>query len=458
MSIKFINKFVDLLVTNKDFYKKYFTYSIPVLVATLLSSILDMIEAIILSRAEPAYIATLNVTSPFFLMTTLIFSSFHVTATALISQYYGENNIEKAKKTAGFLIVISNIFVLTVVTIILLNLNKIVNVLVDKENIQYYAKDYLTIKFIGLIFFFNTNLINTIFRSFLEFYKPFYIMISTVIVNFILDILFIFGYCGFPKMGIRGAAWGYSLSFAPCAGILYILLFTDRNRKPLFSNIVQFGRVITKKVLKILLPALVEPLVIQSAYLLFSAYINRLPLVQITAHRIAIYIESITFIPGFTLSQIIQPIAGYYLGKKDIKGLKKMVILINILIFSFMTTLGILFFIFPSVFSNIFTSNREIHKFSNVCIQIAFFEQPFLAITFVYLNFMRGLGLNKLTLLVSASGVWLVRIPVTYLFIFVLNLDIRYIWFLTIFDWLIRSLLFTLIYNTKSFYSNLLKN
>lgn len=456
MQYNYVKKLINTFTQNKEFYKQYFTYSLPALITIVISSALDMTEAILLGKAQSIYIAVLNVTSPFFMMASLIFAAFPTAAIAIISKYYGEKDIERARKTAGLFIYISNIFLLCLIIVIILNLEVIICVLVNKRELQQYAKEYLKVKFIGLIFFCNNNLIAAIFKSFLEFYKPFYITVSAIILNFVLDIILIFGYFGLPALGITGAAYGYAISFFLASIIMYLVLFSDKQSKPLFHNIFSFFKEIWKKLYPILFPALSEPIFIQSGYIVFNALINRLDVAQITAHRIAIYIESITFIPGFTLSQVIQPISGYYFGKKDEIGLRKTVRLVEILVLLLMLTMGSTFLLFPFIYANIFTNNKEIFHYTTTCIQFAFFEQPFLALAFVYLNFMRGLGLNSQTLVVSILGVWGIRLPLTYLCIFVGGADIRYIWLITIIDWLIRSTLFIYLYNRKSFYKKLL--
>lgn len=458
MLYKYIKKLINIITENKEFYKKYFTYSFPMLVTMVVSSILDMVEAILLSRANNIYIATLNVTSPFFMMASLIFAAFPTAAVAIISKYYGENELEKARKTGGLFIYLANLFLFAFVLLVLLSLNTVVNIMVSKKELQEYAKRYLQVKFIGLIFFSNSNLGGAIFRSFLEFYKPFYITISVIILNFVLDIILIFGYFGLPQLGIVGAAYGYTISFFLGSIGMYTALFSDKKTKPLFCHLFTFFKEIRKKLFNILLPALSEPLFIQTGYITFNALINRLDISQITAHRIAIYIESITFIPGFTLSQVIQPVSGYYFGKRDESGLRKTVRLVELLILIFMVTVGSTFLFFPLFYTGIFTRLEEVSYYTASCIQFAFFEQPFLALTFVYLNFMRGLGLNSLTLLVSIFGVWCVRLPLTYLCIFVWRLDIRYIWIITIVDWCVRSLLFIYLYNKRSFYPRLFRS
>ncbi len=458
MHSNYIQRLINLVTQNKEFYKKYFSYSLPVLIITIVASVLDMIEAILLGKSNAVYMAVLNVTSPFFMMVSLISAAFPTAATAFISKYYGEKDMEKAKKTAWFFIVIVNLFLLFIVTITILNLKFIISILVDKKELQDYAYKYLKIKLIGIIFFANSQLVSAIFKSFLEFYIPFYINFVAILINFSLDVVLIFGYLGFPKLGIVGAAYGYMTSFFLASIVIYFVLLRNEQYKPIFTNIIQFFKQIRTKLYNILLPAISEPLFIQTGYIVFNALINRMDISQISAHRTAMFIESITFIPGFALSQVIQPLSGYYLGKKDEEGLRKTVKLVGILVIMLMTSIGSTFFLFPKIYAGIFTKDKVVSDYASICAQIAFFEQPFLALTFVYLNFMRGLGLNSLSLIVSSFGVWIIRLPMAYLCIFIWRLDIRYIWIIALFDWLTRSILFVIIYNNKKFFSKILKS
>ncbi len=63
----------------------------------------------------------------------------------------------------------------------------------------------------------------------------------------------------------------------------------------------------------------------------------------------------------------------------------------------------------------------------------------------VYNGFMRSAGYRRAPMTVSFVGIWLVRVPLAFLFGWVLHLEIHFIWFAIALDQIVRlALSFTL--------------
>lgn len=75
-----------------------------------------------------------------------------------------------------------------------------------------------------------------------------------------------------------------------------------------------------------------------------------------------------------------------------------------------------------------------------VCVMAAAFEQPTLALAYVFAGALRGAGDTRWPMYATILGVWVFRMPLVYLWIHVWGYSIFGVWVITAIDFLIRSL------------------
>src|SRR5205085_8938290 len=90
------------------------------------------------------------------------------------------------------------------------------------------ALSFLRVSFIGLVFNFSFFVFQSIMRGIGNVTMPVYIVFGTVILNFVLDPLYIFGWGPIKGQGVMGAALA-TLSTKSIACIIgFIILFRGR--------------------------------------------------------------------------------------------------------------------------------------------------------------------------------------------------------------------------------------
>ena len=87
-----------------------------------------------------------------------------------------------------------------------------------------YVEAYMSVWYLGVPFVLFPMIGNNIIRATGDTFTPGMIMLSSGVINAILDPLFIFGYASFPAMGIRGAAVATVISRGVSFGIIAYVL------------------------------------------------------------------------------------------------------------------------------------------------------------------------------------------------------------------------------------------
>jgi putative MATE family efflux protein len=279
---------------------------------------------------------------------------------------------------------------------------------------------------------------NAILRGMGETRGPFLISTFSNGLALVISYMLIFGH-GAPVMGPYGAAWGWIVTqFA--GGILVLVALAVNERVRLRPELVfRYKPEAVSRIMAISMPAALEQLAMQGGRIVFTFLLAGVGAVQFAAHQIAVQAESISFMPGFGFSVAAMTLTGMYLGKGLPHRATQYVWLTNKLAFWGMAAMSGFFLLFARPLTALFIADPAVVEWGAACVMIAALEQPTIAITFVLGGALRGAGDTRWPMYVTTAGVWLVRIPLVYLFVVVWRYDVIAAWYITAFDFLLRS-------------------
>ncbi|NLA26583.1 MAG: hypothetical protein GX878_04235, partial [Firmicutes bacterium] len=83
----------------------------------------------------------------------------------------------------------------------------------------------------------------------------------------------------------------------------------------------------------------------------------------------------------------------------------------------------------------------EVMSLGIACLRIAAVEQPFIAIAYTLAGALKGAGDTRGPLMAGFIASYLVRVPLVYVAIYVLELGITYIWWITALQYLVTTLI-----------------
>lgn len=257
-------------------------------------------------------------------------------------------------------------------------------------------------------------------------------------LNIAVSYLTIFG-IGLPAAGVYGAAWGI-VTGQLTGGIAAVAVLM---RQPLIhlnlKDMAAYRPEDVRRILQISLPAGLEQLAMQGGRVAFTFLLAGVGPVQFAAHQIAMQVESISFLPGFAFSVAAMTLVGQSLGRKIPHRAEQYARLTRTMAMGLMTGLGVIFIFFSRPLTSLFIQDPAVIEWGSACVMIAAAEQPTLALYYVMAGALRGAGDTKWPMYVTTVGVWLVRIPLVYLFIEVWGYPITAAWWITALDFLLRS-------------------
>ena len=351
-----MNKTTEL--GSAPIHKLLFKYALPAIIAMTATSLYNIVDSIYIGHGCGALaLGALTVAKPFMDICAAFGSLVGVGASSLLAIYLGEKDYEKANRVLGNVIVLNIILSAIVMAIGLIWLDPILMAFGASEDTLVYAHEYMEIILYGNILTHIYFGLNAMLRSAGH---PRFSMTATivaVVINVILDPIFIFGL----DMGVRGAALATVLSQA-VAVIWQFTKFLDKNELIRFHRgIWRLNKHITVRALAIGM----SPFLYNIAHCFVVIIINN----QLKAFggdlAIASYgvINRLTFVFAMIvmgLNQGMQPIAGYNYGARHYDRMLRSFYLTCLYATGVMGIAFILGECFPEAMTRIFTHDGEL--------------------------------------------------------------------------------------------------
>lgn len=209
-------------------FKNLIKIGIPILGSQLSYMLMGTTDTIVAGRASSADLAGLGVGSAIFNTIWFLIAGVIFAVTPIVAQLFGAKKYEKIGKKLREILWIA-FFLGFIVCIILFFMGNILFYLPIDESITSISSSYLKALSLGIIFM----TIFTTLRCYSEgmaLTRPvFYIAFTGMLLNIPLDIIFVYGYFGVPKLGGVGCGIATTLvSFLMMITLIIYIKFSDK--------------------------------------------------------------------------------------------------------------------------------------------------------------------------------------------------------------------------------------
>lgn len=370
-----------------------------------------------------------------------IFASFCGAKVALLARAVGEGDLPRAKRIAEATLAVTLIAGIAVAAAGFAVASPLAHCLGLEAEVAAVAARYLRIMFLGAPFLFLLINHKFILRASGDTKSPFYATCVALALVAALDPILIFGLFGAPRMGVEGAAVALVVaSFFPFL-VLRSLLARRADLCPSFAGALRPDRVELARLFRVGFPAILEPLVTQGGYLVFIRMVASLGTVPFAGHEVALTVESVSFMPGFGFALAASILVGQSLGRGKARLAQAAALEAVRQAALVMTSVGLLFLLFPAQIARLFTNDPEVIAAAALCIRLAFLEQTSLGIAMVCAGVHRGAGDTKKPLYTALLSSWCLRIPLTAALTGPFGLGLTGVWIATAADWGLRATL-----------------
>lgn len=384
-------------------------YAVPAIIAMTASSLYNMVDSIFIGHGVGTMaISGLALTFPLMNLAAAFGSLVGVGAATLISVKLGQKDYDTAQRVLGNVFVLNILLGVAFTVIVMAFLDPILYFFGGSDETVGYARDYMYIILLGNTITHLYLGLNAVLRSSGHPQKAMYATIATVIINTILDPVFIYGF----GWGIRGAA--IATIVAQIISLMWQLwIFSSK------EELLHFHRGIFRLKRKIVFDSLaigMSPFLMNMAACFIVILINQGLKkyggdLAIGAFGIVNRLVFIIVMIVMGLNQGMQPIAGYNFGAKQYERVTK-TLKLTIIYATGVTTFGfIIGMLFSDTVVGIFTSDAELIELSAKGVRIVVMFFPIIGFQMVTANFFQSIGMASKAIFLSLTRQMVVLLP-----------------------------------------------
>ena len=384
-------------------------YAVPAIIAMTASSLYNMVDSIFIGHGVGTMaISGLALTFPLMNLAAAFGSLVGVGAATLISVKLGQKDYDTAQRVLGNVFVLNILLGVAFTVIVMAFLDPILYFFGGSDETVGYARDYMYIILLGNTITHLYLGLNAVLRSSGHPQKAMYATIATVIINTILDPVFIYGF----GWGIRGAA--IATIVAQIISLMWQLwIFSSK------EELLHFHRGIFRLKRKIVFDSLaigMSPFLMNLAACFIVILINQGLKkyggdLAIGAFGIVNRLVFIIVMIVMGLNQGMQPIAGYNFGAKQYERVTK-TLKLTIIYATGVTTFGfIIGMLFSDTVVGIFTSDAELIELSAKGLRIVVMFFPIIGFQMVTANFFQSIGMASKAIFLSLTRQMVVLLP-----------------------------------------------
>lgn len=384
-------------------------YAVPAIIAMTASSLYNIIDSIFIGHGVGALaISGLALTFPLMNLSAAFGSLVGVGAATLLSVRLGQKDYESANLILGNVVLLNVIIGILFTVVGLLFLEPTLYFFGGSEQTLPYAYDFMEIILIGNVITFLFMGLNAVLRSSGQPQQAMYATIGTVVINTILNPLFIFGF----KWGIQGSAIATVTS--QTIMLLWQLRFFSKDTHFLHFN--KAGMRLKRKIVSDTISIGLSPFLMNAAACVIVILINQGLKryggdLAIGAYGIVNRVVFIFIMIVIGLNQGMQPIAGYNYGAKQYQRVSE-VLRKTIIWACLVTTTGfVLGELFPHVIASIFTTDEELIDLSSFGLRIVVLFFPLVGFQMVTSNFFQSIGMPGKAIFLSLTRQMIFLVP-----------------------------------------------
>lgn len=396
--------------------KLLFNMAIPMVVSMLMQALYNIVDSAFVGMYSTHALEAVSIAFPIQNLMIAFATGTGVGINALLSRHLGEKKFEAVDTTANtglFLAICSYIFFAILgLTIV----RPFFSMQSDIAEVVNYGEEYLTVILLCGFGIFgeitNERLLQATGRTV-------YSMITQgtgAVLNIILDPIMIFGYCGMPALGVKGAA--IATVIGQCVAFILALIFNIKVNKEVNIRISKIFKPQLQEIIKIYeigIPSIIMTSITSFLTVGMNLILKKFSEDAITVFGVYFKLNSFVFMPVFGLNNGMVPILSYNYGaKKHDRIIKTVRLGMSCAVIYMLAGLAV-FEIMPDKLLMIFSASENVMNIGVTALRIIGLSFIFAGIGIVSSTVFQSIGNPLHSLLISVLRQLVIILPVAYL-------------------------------------------
>lgn len=441
-------KVIKDLFHDKKFLTMLLAIAIPVAFQNLLTNSVNMIDTLMVSRLTTASVSAVGLANKFFYAYFCLLYGVVTGSCIFIAQYYGADDKKGLQKVYSNTCIVTFIIGTIFFFFTFFFPSIVIKIFTNQEDV--IKEGIIYIKNVSFIYLLIPLILTPMYTLMSMQIVKISVVISCIsmVVNVVLNYLLIEGHCGFPMLGVQGAAIATVIArFVECI-IYFIYVFVIK--KCIYEKITDvftFDTTLFKKMLPYTIPVVLNEVLWGVGVSLYFVAFGRLPAVSVAAVTVVNVIQDLVYIFFIGVGTASATIIGNTLGNNEFEKAKKYgqyMIVISCIVG--LITCGLLALIKPWMFLLYGNLGEECLQILDKVYLITIICSFPRSIDFLLIiGIFRPGGDTKVALIIDIGTLWLGGVLFAFLSVFVWHLPTHLVVLVSNLDCFIKAI-FCLIY------------
>lgn len=396
--------------------KLLISMSLPMIASMLVQALYNIVDSMFVAQLNEEALTAVSLAFPIQNLMIAVAAGTGVGVNALLSKSLGEQNQKQANQIGrnGIFLAILSYILFAILGIS--GSRFFFAVQTSDPLIIEYGTQYLSIITIASIGIFLQITFERLLQST---GRTIFNMITQgtgAIINIILDPILIFGWFGFPKMGVAGAA--VATVIGQIVAVFMAIYFNHHYNKEINISMKSFRP--SKRTITTIYKIGVPSIIMQSIGSLTTFGMNNILLLfsstAATVFGVYFKLQSFIFMPVFGLTNGMIPIIAYNYGARNKKRIYTTIKLSIIIAVGIMLAGLLLFQMLPGTMLRIFDASENMLSIGIPALRIISLSFVFAGYSIICCSVFQALGNGVYSLMVSASRQLIVILPIAFLF------------------------------------------
>lgn len=404
-------------LTTGSIPRHLIVFSLPMLAGSALQTAYSVVNAVWVGHGlGSAAMAAVTISFPVLMVMMAVAFGVTMASNVLASQSFGAKDFERLNRVVG------NSLSLTVITSLLCviighwSAEWLIRAMSTPSEVLPLAVSYLRLFIWSAPGMFGIFMMGSLLRGIGDSKTPVYFQAIFLVLQAILDPLFMFGWLGFPRLGLNGTA--VATIITNFGALITLLFYLHRKRSivlPTWRNL-KIDWPTSWLTLKIGVPSMVQQSLVSIGMLIVVGLVNSFGKDAAAAFGVASRIDNFAFLPAMTIGMAMATLAGQNIGAVRYDRVAEVFKWGTILSCAITLVPSLLAVTFPRLLLRGFIADRHVIALGVGYLRIVGAGYVLFAILFASNGVINGAGRTFITTLITLIGLWGFRLPLAAYF------------------------------------------
>ena len=424
---------------DRDFYAQVVAVVVPIIIQNTVSNVVSLLDNVMVGRVGTLQMSAVAIVNQLLFVFNLCIFGGLAGAGIFATQYAGAHDDKGVRDCFRVKWMIALSMLACALVVLIAFPKRLIGMYLEQETAQAdaaatlgFGMDYLTVMLWGLLPFGVSQVYASTLREVGETRLPMFASVAAILVNLVFNYFLIFGKCGFPELGVTGAAIATVLSRYVETAVIMVYTHMKSHHFGFIRGAYRSLRVPKPLMISILrrgTPLLVNEFLWSSGMAVLLQCYSVRGLDVVAACNIATTVSNLFKVVFLSMGNAVAIMVGQALGANDIERAKNCTWRLMTLSVGSNLIMATLLALFAPAIPNIYNTEPHVRQIATQLIYVVAVMMPAYSFSHCCYFTLRSGGKTIITFLFDSVFTWCVNVPAAWLLAYKTGLGIVPLYF-----------------------------